>query len=289
VSRFDGKRLDPGVFKLDVERMRSGWYSDKYFVNIASILEALDRESFRIETAHGPVDVGNLEVEAQFFCRREPSVVVAGTDKALAILRLCAGRPRPDGTWDDGWSRLQVHALQDGDIVEYDGDPLHVKPVLRVCGPYRDFAALETPILGCLTRCTKIATNVFHTVSAARGKEVLFFPARFDAHEVQAIDGYSYQIGVNAYNYWAEKQVPPRVSTDAQGDWWGADGGGTIAHAAIACFLGDLNAAMLAFARTPPPADSSSADAAPACFRKALRLDERLAKLLRGAPRPRRF
>ena len=32
------------------------------------------------------------------------------------------------------------------------------------------------------------------------GKEVLFFPARFDAHEVQAGDGYSYHIAVQLFN-----------------------------------------------------------------------------------------
>ena len=42
------------------------------------------------------------------------------------------------------------------------------------------------------------------------------------------------------------------VSTDAQGDWWGGAGGGTIAHAAIACFLSDTAATMLAFAEFVP-------------------------------------
>lgn len=40
------------------------------------------------------------------------------------------------------------------------------------------------------------------------------------------------------------------ISTDAQGDWWGGFGGGTIAHAAIAAFLGDTVECMLAFAET---------------------------------------
>ena len=35
MSVFDRRRLPPSVFKLDVERMRQGWYSDKYFMNIA--------------------------------------------------------------------------------------------------------------------------------------------------------------------------------------------------------------------------------------------------------------
>ena len=41
MSIFDGKRLPPETFKLDVERMRRGWYSDKYFYNIVGLLTSL--------------------------------------------------------------------------------------------------------------------------------------------------------------------------------------------------------------------------------------------------------
>jgi nicotinate phosphoribosyltransferase len=34
MSIFDNKRLTNETFKLDIERMRRGWYSDKYFENI---------------------------------------------------------------------------------------------------------------------------------------------------------------------------------------------------------------------------------------------------------------
>ena len=34
------KRLDPSVFHLPVERMREGYYSDKYFVRTREILLA---------------------------------------------------------------------------------------------------------------------------------------------------------------------------------------------------------------------------------------------------------
>jgi nicotinate phosphoribosyltransferase len=43
------------------------------------------------------------------------------------------------------------------------------------------------------------------------------------------------------------------VSTDAQGDWWGGLGSGTVPHAVIACFMGDTAEALLAFAATQPP------------------------------------
>jgi nicotinate phosphoribosyltransferase len=81
---------------------------------------------------------------------------------------------------------------------------------------------------------------------------VLFFPARFDLHEVQAADGYAYNIAVQRFNLDHEKDLGRFISTDAQGDWWGGAGGGTVAHAAIASFLGDTSEAMMQFARVLP-------------------------------------
>ena len=148
---------------------------------------------------------------------------------------------------------MRVTAVHDGAITEYQGDPLRVQPVIKIQGRYRDFALLETPMLGILSRSSRIATNVYKVLRAARGKSVLFFPARFDLHEVQAADGYAYDIAVARFNQDFEGQLRPFVSTDAQGDWWGGGGGGTVAHAVIACFLGDTAATMMAFARYVPP------------------------------------
>ena len=47
MSVFDGRRLLPSVFKLDVERMRDGWYSDKYFINITRMLATLAAQGYR--------------------------------------------------------------------------------------------------------------------------------------------------------------------------------------------------------------------------------------------------
>jgi nicotinate phosphoribosyltransferase len=97
-----------------------------------------------------------------------------------------------------------------------------------------------------------VATNVYKTLIAAGGKPVLFFPARFDLHEVQAADGYAYDIAVQRFNDDFAQTLRPFISTDAQGDWWGGAGGGTVPHAAIACFLGDTVETMCAFANTLP-------------------------------------
>jgi nicotinate phosphoribosyltransferase len=143
--------------------------------------------------------------------------------------------------------------VHDGAIVKSDGDPLHVEPVIKVRGRYRDFALLETPTLGILTRSSRVATNVYETMLAAHGKPVLFFPARFDLHEVQAADGYAYNIALQRFNKDHAQDIGAFVSTDAQGDWWGGAGGGTVAHAAIASFLGDTAEVMMQFSRVLSP------------------------------------
>jgi len=256
MSIFDRQRLTNETFKLDLDRMRQGWYSDKYFENIMAMLTALAHQNYRYTTTvdHRPhqLDVGNLQVEMQFFTRRPGKTIICGVDKALAMLHGATGYMDEQGFFVNTYDELHVEAVHDGGITRYYGEPREVQPVIRVRGRYRDFALLETPMLGVLTRASRIATNVYETLMAAKGKPVLFFPARFDAHEVQAADGYAYSIAVQRYNADFGKQLAQFVSTDAQGDWWGGYGGGTVAHAAIACFLGDTAAAMMAFAATRP-------------------------------------
>jgi nicotinate phosphoribosyltransferase len=256
---LDRKRLTNDVFKLDVERMRRGWYSDKYFENISAMLTHLAASGYRYagqaprvdDPALAEVEVGNLEVEMQWFTRRPGETLVVGVDKCIEMLRHCSGYFE-NGEFVNTWNQLEVQAVHDGDVVSYGGDPKKILPVIRVRGRYRDFALLETPTLGILTRASRVATNVYRTFEAANGKPVLFFPARFDLHEVQAADGYAYNIAIQRFNHDYGNHVGAFVSTDAQGDWWGGAGGGTVAHAAIACFFGDTAETMLAFCATRP-------------------------------------
>ncbi len=257
MSIFDGRRLPPEAFDLDVEGIRRGIYTDKYFVNIARLLQTLSQIGYTHQGKHARLDptdvpVGDMRAEMQVFTRRPGKTVVAGVDAALAVLQVGTGY------WDEDrfvstWQDLQVWAVQDGDVVTYHGDPLNVQPVLRIRGRYRDYGPMETLILGFLTRASRIATNTYEILQASRGKPVLFFPARFDLPAVQALDGYAYWIGVQRYNLDFHAQVRPFVSTDAQASLWGGKGGGTTAHAFIACFLGDTTEALLQFAAHLPP------------------------------------
>lgn len=212
------RRLDPAIFNLPVARMRDGYYSDTYFNRAREILE---------RDHHHP------RVRMQVFQRA--NAVLCGIDEALAIIKLCSGRRTPDG-WIDGWDQLVVRALYDGDAIE----PLET--VLTIEGDYGLFAHLETCYLGVLARRTRIATNARAIVDAADGKDVLYFPARYDHHLVQTGDGYAaYVSGALG------------VSTDANAEWWGSRGIGTVPHALIAAYGGDTVLATRKFAELIDP------------------------------------
>jgi nicotinate phosphoribosyltransferase len=208
------ERLNPQIFNLPVEKMRAGYYSDTYFNRAREIMER---------------DGNHTVVRMQVFERA--SAVLCGIDEALAILRLCSGREEPGGSWHDGWSELSVRALHDGDaIAPYE-------TVMTIEGDYTLFAHLETCYLGVLSRRTRIATNAREIVEAANGKDVLYFPARYDHHMMQTGDGYAAYIS-GALG----------VSTDANAEWWGARGMGTVPHALIAAYGGDTVLATKKFA-----------------------------------------
>ncbi|HQW66893.1 MAG TPA: hypothetical protein PLJ23_07620 [Gemmatimonadales bacterium] len=154
-------RLDPAIFHLPVEKMRAGYYSDKYFVRAREIL---------LKDGTSP------EVTVQVFGKSE--AFLGGIDEAIAILKLCS----------DDWSALRVRALHDGDAVA----PWEV--VLEIEGPYQAFAHLETLYLGVLARRTRVGTNTRRVVEAAAPKDVMFFPARHDHWLVQTGDGYAAHI-----------------------------------------------------------------------------------------------
>ncbi len=260
MSLFDQNRLDNRTFKLDIERMRRGWYADKYFTNIQTILAKLSDEGYTyggnqhcLPPGVSPEGVacGDIEVEMQWFTRRPGTTLICGIDKALTILKEATGYFN-SGNFVNTSGNLEVWAVQDGCKTYYSGNPLLVQPVMRVRGRYRDFAVLETSTLGILARSSRVATNVYESLVAAKGKQMLFFPARFDIDEVQAADGYAYQIAIQRYNLDFGSTIGPFVSTDAQGDWWNGTGGGTISHSAIASFLGDSSEIMLQFARLLP-------------------------------------
>ena len=140
MSIFDNKRLTNETFKLDIERMRRGWYSDKYFENIGRMLAALASEKYTYAGNHHnlPADispeniaVGDIEVEMQWFTRRMGNTIVVGVDKSLEMLRHCTGYWEGDQFIDTA-DKLQVWAVHDGAVVKSDGNPLHAQAGMHI-------------------------------------------------------------------------------------------------------------------------------------------------------------
>jgi len=249
------------VFDLPVHEMRRGYRSDVYFWRAKRTLERV-----------GHRDIATVQVF------QKQQAVLCGVEESLAILLLGVGHYRDsarafdwfdelielkkrirslyrgdpvklrealeqrrwvEGALDQEWvshaQDIKVYTLRDGDRVA----PMETS--LLIEGPIGEFIHLETLYLGVLARRTRIATNVSGVTRAANGKPVFFFPARFDHWAVQGGDGYAASIGG------AES-----VSTDAQGEWWGMKGAGTIPHGLIAAFGGDTVAATQHFADAFP-------------------------------------
>ena len=208
------QRLAPSTFRLPVEKIRDGYYSDTYFNHTKALLEADD---------HHP------HVVMQVFQRQES--VLGGIDEAIAVLKQASGRRGADTRWVNGFKELEVRALYEGDAIS------PWETVMTIEGDYSLFAHLETVYLGCLARRTLVMRNVHEVVEAAGGKPILYFPARHDHWLVQTGDGWA-----------AHVAGAIGVSTDAQASWWGGRGVGTVPHGLIAAYGGDTALAARKFA-----------------------------------------
>ena len=249
------------VFDIPVHEIRRGYRSDVYFWRAKRTLEKSQRRE---------------KATIQVF--QKQGAVLCGIEEALAIVILGAGHYRNptqafklfdhlieskrrirslyradsnrlskalrekdeisqalDFEWVSNLEEIRVRSLKDGDAI----GPWET--VLLIEGPLSEFIHLETLYLGVLARRTRIATNVSVVAEAANGKSVFFFPARFDHWAVQGGDGYAASVG-----------GADSVSTDAQGEWWGMKGGGTIPHCLIAACHGSTVDATQRFAETFP-------------------------------------
>ncbi len=194
------------------ERIKEGWFSAVYFLKTREIVEK-----------KLPQNV----VTMQFFQKKE--AVLCGTDEVIALVHTFADDPES----------LEMHSLKDGDKIK------PFESVLTITGPYQNFGFLEGIIDGILSRRTSVATNVYNVVKAARssGKEkpVIFMGDRDDHYTQQAGDGYAAFIGGSTAQ-----------ATHAMNEWWGKKGMGTMPHALIQMFRGDIVAATKAYYDTFP-------------------------------------
>jgi len=216
-KKLQGKisRLTNRTFKFD-ERVGDGWFSAVYFLKTKEIAEKMIPEN---------------QVTMQFF-QRASNAVLCGTDEAIALLHTFAKQPET----------LEIKSLKDGDRIS------PYEPVLTVTGAYQQFGYLEGIIDGILARRTSVATNVYNVVKAARTsgvqKPIIFMGDRDDHFTQQAGDGYAAFIGGSTAQ-----------ATHAMNEWWGKSGMGTMPHAMIQMFGGDIIKACEAYHEVFPEDD----------------------------------
>lgn len=189
------------------KRVGEGWFSAVYFLKTQKIVEEKLKDNV---------------VTMQFFQRK--NAVLCGTDEVIALIHEFARSPE----------KLEIHSLKDGDKIE------PYETILTITGPYQNFGFLEGIMDGILARRTSVATNVYDVVKAARSsgvqKPVIFMGDRDDHYTQQAGDGYAAFIGGSTAQ-----------ATHAMNEWWGHEGMGTMPHALIQMYRGDIVEATKAY------------------------------------------
>lgn len=197
------------------ERIRDGWFSAVYFLKTREIVREF---------------CPNNIVTMQFF--QKEHAVLCGTDEVIALVKTFADEPE----------KLEIYSLKDGDKIS------PFETVLTITGPYQNFGYLEGIIDGILARRTSVATNVYNVVKAAAlsgvQKPIIFMGDRDDHYTQQAGDGYAAFIGGSTAQ-----------ATHAMNEWWGKQGMGTMPHALIQLFDGDVVAAAKAYYAKYPEDD----------------------------------
>ncbi|MDP9265525.1 MAG: quinolinate phosphoribosyl transferase [Chloroflexota bacterium] len=255
------ERLRPEIFRLPIEKIRAGYKSDIYFARTKLILERDGRRD---------------RVTMQVF-QKHPDAVIVGTDHALAILHVGAGRyknlRRADALFErylTGERRLYAHwlGLPAGGWTEYE-------PIAReVFEISRELAELWEPAWSSLS-----VSSLYDGETSSAGEPVMHIEGEYasfahletlylgalsegtrvatNTRDVVLAAGGKPVIMFAARHQAHEAQAGSGyasfvggavgVSTDEQGEWWGSKGLGTVPHALIAVYGGDTTLATLKF------------------------------------------
>ncbi|WP_342252508.1 nicotinate phosphoribosyltransferase [Spiroplasma endosymbiont of Amphibalanus improvisus] len=166
------------------------------------------------------------QIVAMQFFQRFDNVILCGIDEVVKILKY-----RKNG------NKLKIYALKDGDIINKN------EPVLVIEGRYVDFGDLEGIIDGILSRQSSIATNSRNILENANGKIVIYMNDRSDYFYNQEKDGYAAQVG-GITKFVTDSQVKYKINNP--------EVVGTVPHALIQQFEGDIVSAMKAYIKYFP-------------------------------------
>ncbi|MCE4599410.1 MAG: nicotinate phosphoribosyltransferase [Desulfurococcales archaeon] len=184
----------PRVYSATIDEIIGGEATDIYFARTAEILERAGLADVKVR----------MELHVYSMPKGYEWAVYAGLEEALAILE---GKD------------VDVYSIPEGTIFK------RKQPLMIIEGRYRDFAELETAILGALRFSTSIATKAARIKKLAGDKTVLYFGLRALHPSVQpAADRAAYIGGVDG------------VSGVLAKKYIGVEPRGTMPHALIIVF-----------------------------------------------------
>lgn len=161
-------------------------------------------------------------VTLQFF-QRQNNVMLCGINEVIELLK----KHTP-------YQQYKIKYLPEKTIINQE------EVVLELTGPYYLFGAFEGIIDGILARQTSLATNAYHLTQASN-KKIICMSDRADHYLNQERDGYAIACG----------GILTQV-TSAQTKNHNGTATGTMPHALIQLFNGDLVAALKAYEKMYP-------------------------------------
>ncbi|MFC6905136.1 nicotinate phosphoribosyltransferase [Halalkalicoccus tibetensis] len=195
--------MDDPFDTLAPESVLDGSATDAYFLRTETTLEGAGR---------------NPDVVAEVTADQFPTGEFEALGGVKDVANLLSGRD------------LDVHAIREGRL--FDGGP-----VMRIEGPYLEFARFETSILGFLSQASAFTSAALDVRRAAPDSQVLSFGARH-LHPMLApvVERSALVAGLDG------------ISHVAAGELLGREAGGTMPHALLLCFgRGEQEAAFRAF------------------------------------------
>ena len=175
------------------------------------------------KTAKISKDNNTKSIVMQFFQRGE-NAILGGMNEVLELLKK-----------ETDTSLYSIKYLEEGSLIQ------KTEVVLELEGNYFQFGEYEGIIDGILSRATSLATNAKNIIEVAGGKEIIFMGDRADHYLNQERDGQSIALG----------GIKTQV-TDAHISKHNGKAVGTMPHALIQMFGGNLNKALHAYKKAFP-------------------------------------
>ncbi len=199
------------IFNQEYKNIKEGFYTSSYFIKTKKIIEQFKKHNDTI---------------LQFSFFRDEPIVLCGVCEIIDILKKTLT--------PNELKQIEVYGYKDGDIIQPNTSVLFFK------GPYQIFGKYENIFDGILSRRCSVATNCKEVLDLITTDQLIFMADRTENYNTQPYDGYAaYIAGVrhfvtDASVAFIKNKKEVTVS-------------GTVPHALIQQFNGDIVAALKAY------------------------------------------